>query len=669
MSDAKLDIDLGGKILADLDDLRASLDAISSHAKQTEDDLKNALGRIDNLQKQSTSALKIMAFDAVDRIANTLAEPLREGTQQVYDFDHSLRELSAITKVSGDGLDMIGESARSMSTDLGGSAAGHLQTFQVLLSKLTPELAKSPQALESMGVTTAHLARTMKGDVGGAVNALTSALNQFAVSMDDPNEAAKTARDMMNQMAAAAQVGAVEVPGVAAALDQSGASARAAGVSFIETNAAIQVLGKFGKEGAEGGVALRNVLNILAKQDFLPKEVLERLKSAGVNVKALADKSVPLADRLQHLKKVAGTNLLSGMFGAENQQAAQALIENTDLLRQYTDEIEKAGPAGEEMSQTIGESYDMVKDRIVQNLNDIKLSVFSLTGDTLPYLDVIGGAFMSALTIAPGMLAMVELMKMVGLTSRLAALGTTLWSFATTGLSVAQWGLNAAFYASPIGWIIGAIALVTAGVVYAWNHFEGFRKFLYSLWESFKAVFSNLGQLASGVLGGIGDMLVGIFTFNPSKVTQGLSELKNAFKDYGVAVAEGWSKGQDMGAKSWAEDNGGGTRKQEKQPLVLSADSNTFQNIFTNPPGLRGGSNEKSEKKSEKPLLRDYSSNGSGSSEKSSGQIRNITVNISKLIGIETVQGIPDKEAIRRSKDSIIEQLVAGLNNFETAIS
>jgi TP901 family phage tail tape measure protein len=667
MSDAKLDIDLGGKILADLDDLRASLDAISSHAKQTEDDLKNALGRIDNLQKQSTSALKIMAFDAVDRIANTLAEPLRQGTQQVYDFDHSLRELSAITKVSGDGLDMIGESARSMSTDLGGSAAGHLQTFQVLLSKLTPELAKSPQALESMGVTTAHLARTMKGDVGGAVNALTSALNQFAVSMDDPNEAANTARVMMNQMAAAAQVGAVEVPSVAAALDQSGASARAAGLSFVETNAALQVLGKLGKEGAEGGVALRNVLSILGKQDFLPKEVLERLKSAGVNVKALADKSVPLADRLDNLKKIANTNLLEGMFG-ENQQAARALIENTDLVRQYTDEIAKAGPAGEEMSATIGESYDMVKDRIVQNLNDIKLSVFSLTGDTLPYLDVIGGAFMSALTIAPGMLAMVELMKMVGLTSRLAALGTTLWSFATTGLSVAQWGLNAAFYASPIGWIIGAIALVTAGVIYAWNHFEGFRKFLYSLWESFKAVFTNLGQLASGVLGGIGNMLVGIFTFNPAKVTQGLDELKSAFKDYGVAVAEGWSKGQDLGAKSWAEDNGGGAKKQEKQPLVLSADSNSFQNIFTNP-GLRGGNNEKSEKKSEKPLLRDYSSSGSGSSEKSSGQIRNITVNISKLIGIETVQGIPDKEAIRRSKDSIIEQLVAGLNNFETAIS
>lgn len=139
--------------------------------------------------------------------------------------------------------------------------------------------------------TTAILAKTMKGDTSGAVNAITAALNQYAIDLSNPRLAAQAVRDMMNQMAAAARIGAVEVPSVAAALQESGAAARAANVSFIETNAALQVLGKFGKEGAEGGVALRNVLGILNRQDFLPKEVRDRLQSLGVDINAIADKT------------------------------------------------------------------------------------------------------------------------------------------------------------------------------------------------------------------------------------------------------------------------------------------------------------------------------------------------------------------------------------------
>ena len=50
-------------------------------------------------------------------------------------------------------------------------------------------------------------------------------------------------------------------------------AAKAAGVSFAETNAAIQVLDKAGKKGSEGGVALRNVMSTLAQGRFLPKDV------------------------------------------------------------------------------------------------------------------------------------------------------------------------------------------------------------------------------------------------------------------------------------------------------------------------------------------------------------------------------------------------------------
>ena len=56
----------------------------------------------------------------------------------------------------------------------------------------------------------------------------------------------------------------------------------------------------------------------------------------------------------------------------------------------------------------------------------------------------------------------------------------------TTGLTAAQWALNAAFYASPLGWIALAIGAVIAAVTYCWQKFEGFRRVILGVWEVVK---------------------------------------------------------------------------------------------------------------------------------------------------------------------------------------
>ncbi|MCX4331354.1 MAG: phage tail tape measure protein, partial [Muribaculaceae bacterium] len=84
---------------------------------------------------------------------------------------------------------------------------------------------------------------------------------------------------MMNVMAAAGQAGSAELPAISAALTQCGMAAKAANVSFEETNAAIQVLDKAGKKASEGGVALRNVLGQLSKGRFVEKQAREELEA------------------------------------------------------------------------------------------------------------------------------------------------------------------------------------------------------------------------------------------------------------------------------------------------------------------------------------------------------------------------------------------------------
>ncbi len=48
-----------------------------------------------------------------------------------------------------------------------------------------------------------------------------------------------------------------------------------------------------------------------------------------------------------------------------------------------------------------------------------------------------------------------------------------------------QWLLNAALSANPIGIVVGLIALLVAGIVYAYQHSEGFRNLLGTLWDGF----------------------------------------------------------------------------------------------------------------------------------------------------------------------------------------
>lgn len=59
---------------------------------------------------------------------------------------------------------------------------------------------------------------------------------------------------------------------------------------------------------------------------------------------------------------------------------------------------------------------------------------------------------------------------------------------ATKAVTAAQWLLNAAMSANPIGLIIAAIVALVAAFVYLWKHCEGFRNFWIGLWEGIKNV-------------------------------------------------------------------------------------------------------------------------------------------------------------------------------------
>lgn len=452
-------LELVDKITAPVKEITGGIDKLEDAITHVDEKLEKVGNDSAKAFDKSNTSLKMLAFQASSEAITNLGQPLLDGAKGAYAYDASLKELSAITGVVGDDLDLIGSNARESALDFGGDAAESVRSYTLLLSKLTPEIAKSPEALDMMGNSVALLSETMNGDLVGASNSASSAMNQFGVDMSDPLQAAKEMDVMLNQMVASAKVGSQEVPAVAAALDEAGAVADSANVKFAETAGAIQVLGKYGKEGAEGGRALRNVLAVLGKEEFLPKEVLKQLKDAGIDTQILSDKNKTLAERLTELKKLSGNDaLLGAMFGTENTVAITGLLGNVELLKQYTTQITEDQTALADMAATMGTSYQESKDRIVSYFDDIKLSIYGATGSMLPFIDIGLQGIMGMINLAPGVLAIVNMV--------------TLLKDATILQTAAQWMLNIAMNANPIGLIITGVAALIGLVAVVITYFD-----------------------------------------------------------------------------------------------------------------------------------------------------------------------------------------------------
>lgn len=500
-------------------------------------------GGVENLQRnlRATTSLwdtfegKILALNQFTQYVGNLSQTLNETLAPGAALNASLADLQAISGATGRELETVERFARSTAREFGVSASGAVESYKLLLSQLSPELTKNTAALDAMGRNVAILSKTMGGDTTAAAEVLTTAMNQYGVSLEDPMEASRQMADMMNIMAAAGREGSAELPTIKVALEQCGMAAKAAGVSFAETNAARQVLDKAGKKGSEGGVALRNVMSTLAQGRFLPKDVREELAAAGISVNDLTDKSKSLAERLQVLKPVmADDALFSKLFGKENSAAAMALVQGIPKVEQWTAAISGTNTAVEQ-SKVIMETYNERLARVQAKFDDIKISIFNSCGDLGIWTQVVAGALVPLSQLVPliyGAAKAVIFLRSVnfkgaftGVVSsiRNVVAGLMMQNIAITA-SGGYWlafkvlaqnvcrSIGVAIMNIPIvGWIAAAIAAVIAIIQQLWDKCYGFRVAVFTAWEGIKALFSALWEWLSGLWQRISAFFVGLW--------------------------------------------------------------------------------------------------------------------------------------------------------------
>lgn len=464
--------------------------------------------------QQSIKSIKVASImQQIEGLANGFQSINEPGLK----FESSLHELSALTGVTGKGLQELGKSAKASATEFGGNAASSLETYKTILSRLGPDIAKNKEALSGMERNVQILSKTMGGDAAGAVDALTTAMLQYGVDLSKPQEAQKEMARMMDIMANAAQEGAAEVPQISAALKVSGVAATQAKVSFAEANAAIQALAMGGKEGSEAGMALRNVLGKMAGEDVIPKEAAEKLKRLGVDMNIVSDKTIPFTQRLRELKKAQGdATIMAQVFGVENAAGANILINSVDAQDKLTQAIQKQGGA-QEQANIVMESTEEKLNKMRAKIDNVKISLFELTGGYMGYLSVVGDVMRDVSSFIPLIEFLTSKQRLMAVWNGIVTASTWLWSGA-------QAVLNAVMMASPLTWIILAIVALIGVIVFLVTKVEGWGEAWGHTWNGAKlVVLTFVEKIKFGFNTMINGIMIGL-----NKIKEGWYRFKNA---------------------------------------------------------------------------------------------------------------------------------------------
>ena len=453
-----------------------------------------------------------------------ITQKFSEAAQVGADYEKSLLDVAAITGITGDDLDKLGDKARNLAKEFGGTATDNLATFQTILSRLGPQIGESDEALAKMGSYANTLAKTMGGDVVGATDALTTSMLQFKVDLQNPIAAAGEMERMMNVMAAGAKEGAAEVTQIAQALVQAGGAAKLSNVSFEETNAALQALAQSGKYGAEAGVGLRNVLIKMNAPSALSKEATNMLAAYRVNMQKVSDTTVPFAERLKELQKIGqNTDVLAAVFGAENIQAAQGLINTADAQAELTQQISGTNVATEQASIVMS-GWSEWLGRCKAWLDDLKIGSFSFTKVLGVVGDSLGGVVSVLGDMGSAYSGLAPVLKGVGAWLRQTVVAQKLMVVWTKVATAVQWLWNAALSANPIGIVIVAIGALVAAIVWLANKVSGWGEAWKHTWEGAKLLFQGfIAYIEMGWTTLINGLMIGL-----NKIKAGWYSFKNA---------------------------------------------------------------------------------------------------------------------------------------------
>lgn len=144
---------------------------------------------------------------------------------------------------------------------------------------------------------------------------------------------------------------------------------------------------------------------------------------------------------------------------------------------------------------------------------------------------------------------------------------------ATAALTAAQWALNAAFVATPIGWIVLGLAAVVAAGVALYKNWDTVKAKAGEVWNSIKTAFGGIRDSITGAFSAAKDKVAGFFSWLDQKI-ESVPILGSIYKGGKNAVS--WIADRlDGNAMGTPYFSGGLTRVNERGGEIMNLPSGT----------------------------------------------------------------------------------------------
>ena len=271
-------------------------------------------------------------------------------------FEQSVADLSAITGATGEDLKFYADAAREMGAVTTLSASEVADAFR-LVASAKPDLLSNAEALKEVTAQAITLAEAAGISVPEAANTMASALNQFGAEADQ-------AARFTNVLAAGSKFGAASIAEMGEALKFSGVISSKFGLSFEESNAALQLFSTSAIKGGEAGTQLRGVL-------------------LGLETKMSAKFRPSVVGMEQALINLRDANLSAEqsvkIFGSRNLVAGSILTGNIDKFKELKENITGTSIANEQAA-TKTDTLSGASKRFMSAVEELLLVITSDSG-------------------------------------------------------------------------------------------------------------------------------------------------------------------------------------------------------------------------------------------------------------------------------------------------
>lgn len=268
----------------------------------------------------------------------------------------------------------------------------------------------------------------------------------------------------------------------------------------------------------------------------LDAEAMTKAFGAGGDIaKAAFDKTTvalfAMKDPIE--QQAAGVALFGTKFEDLGTQGIKALTETRGEISSTTDALKDLNNT---KYNDIGSALEGLKRKLITSVaepigNEITPKINDMIGalgkvDVKPIVNSLAWIIDNANNIAAGAIAIGTGMATWNVVSMIQGVvkAVKAYQLANEGATIAQWALNTAQAANPIGIIIAAIVALIAGMIYLWKTNEGFRDAVIGAWSTIKA---------AGVA--VWGWLTNFFTVD---IPNAFNSVKNFFANFPTVVSQ-----------------------------------------------------------------------------------------------------------------------------------